>query len=105
MFLNYINNTQINNFVKQIKCANIRSIMVEDSESRNYVNVFTTALSTTLHFTDFECINIETGEIHSKDWRKFIIAELDKIDENLTDKYIDGLHEFLEQDTVYGPIL
>ena len=105
MFLNYINNTQINNFVKQIKCANIRTIMVEDSESRNYVNVFTTALATTLHFTDFECINIETGEIYSKAWRKFVVSELDKVDKSLADDYINTLHEFLEQDTIYGAIL
>jgi hypothetical protein len=32
-----------------------------------------------------------------------MIEELDKV--NLGDEYIDSLHDFLEQDTICGPIL
>ncbi|MFQ6724579.1 MAG: hypothetical protein ACLRFE_04545 [Clostridia bacterium] len=105
MYLKYIDNKSIDRFVKSIGCPYSRNIIVADSEERNYVNVFTNMLDTTLHITDYECINMLSGKIYSKEWRKFVINTLDKIEQGLGDQYIDGLHGYLEQDTIVGPIL
>jgi len=58
-----------------------------------------------LHISDFECIDITTGKIYSRQWRQFMIKHLDKIDseKTLSNQYIDSLHDYLEQDTIYGP--
>ena len=56
-YLKYISDTQIDAFVKTICCPHARNIIVPNSNDRNYVNVFTNLLDTTLHITDFECIN------------------------------------------------
>lgn len=105
MYLKYINNDQIDTFVKNIFCPNARNIIVDDGEERNFVKVYNNLLSTTLHITDFECVNIATGRIYSKIWRKYMVEELDTIDKHLGDRYIDSLHDHLEQDTICGPIL
>ena len=105
MYLKYINNEAIDHFVKSIGCPYSRNIIIQDCEQRNYINVFTNMLDTTLHITDYECININTGKIYSKQWRRFAIQELDKQEKGLGDQYIDGLHEYLEQDTIIGSIL
>ena len=98
MYLKYISNKQIDRFIKSICCPHARAIIISDSEKRNYINVFTNLLDTTLHFTDYECINIDKGSIYTPQWRKFVIAELDKIDTRLSDRYIDSLHAHLSQD-------
>ncbi|MBQ8522756.1 MAG: hypothetical protein IJ458_03740 [Clostridia bacterium] len=105
MYLKYIDNQSIDRFIKSIGCPYSRNIIIADSEQRNYINVFTNMLDTTFHITDYECINVNSGKIYSRQWRKFIIAELDKQQQGLGDKYIDGLHDYLEQDSIYGAIL
>ena len=105
MYLKYIENKSIERFVQSVTCPNAKTIIVEDCIDRNYVNVFTNMLDSTFHFTDYECINMDNGKIFSALWRKFMITELDKYKCGLGDEYIDGLHSFLEQDTIYGPTL
>lgn len=105
MYLKYIDNKAIDRFVKKLCCPQSRNIIVQDSEERNYINVYTNLLNTTLHITDYECINIDSGTIYSKQWRKFVIVELDRQKQCLGDKYIDGLHDYLEQDTIYDSII
>lgn len=102
MYLKYINDRQISYFVKSITCPNANTIIVPD-ENKEFVNVFTNSLLGSFNITDFECVNIENGEIYSKKWRRFMIEQLDKC--NLGNEYIDKLHEYLEKDTIYGPVL
>ena len=73
------------------------------SESKDMINVLTNR-GETLSFTDFECVNINTGAIHSKKYCQFIIKELDKIDKRYGDEFVNAWHDYLEQDTIYGPI-
>ncbi len=103
MYLKHIDNFQIDKFIKNITCSNCRNVIVADSDERQYIDVFSNMLSSIYHITDYECIETNTGKIYSKEWRKFMIAELDKV--KLGDNYIDGLHDYLEADTICGPIL
>ena len=99
MYLSYITNDTINMFVKSQFNTNLKTILVPDCEERNYINVYTNLLDTTLHITDFECINIDGKfkEYHSS-WRKFMLTQLDIIDpsKRLGDQYIADLHHHLK---------
>ena len=97
MYLRFISNSAIDNFVKSVLCPNAITIMVDDDE-RTYVNVFTTLLDTTLHINDFECINIDgKNKDYNNIWRKFMLKQLDIIDpsKKLGDRYLSDLHNHL----------
>lgn len=100
MYLQYIDKAKIGKFIKSLdKKINAYHIVSHN----NFAEVFTDCLEGPFHISDFECINTETGAVHSQQWRKFMIEELDKC--NLGDEYIDILHDYLEQDTIYGAII
>jgi len=102
MYLTHIENTQIARFINSLNNRITRPVIRRDDIDGSII-VYAEQVNSTFHITDFECIDIKNSQIHSKLFRKFMIEELDKI--NLGDNYIDGLHDYLEQDTVYGPIL
>jgi len=104
-YLKYIPDTLIDGFIKTICCPCACNIIIPNSDERNYVNVFTNLLDTTLHITDFECINMDKNIDYSKQWRRFVILNLDKINRGLSDEYINDLHSHLEQDDIYGPVV
>ena len=105
MYLKYINNNAINRFVKNYFCPNARIIIIEDSDERNYVNVFTNLLDITLHINDFECINLDIDKQYHKAWIKFMINELDRLDpsKKLGDRYVNDLHKHLEKCDICTP--
>ena len=106
MFLKYISNQHFDEFIKSLICSNTNTIIVR-AEDNQFVNIFTNSIIGTFHITNFDCVNVETGKIYSNVWRKFMIQELDKFNpsQTLSNQYIDGLHELLEEDTIYGPAL
>ncbi len=104
-YLSHINDNKIETFINTLDRPATSVIVMQDSPARNYVDVFTNLLTGTYHITDFECTNIKTNKVYSREWRKFMIAELDLVDTKLADQYIDNLHDYLEQDTIYGPML
>ena len=104
-YLQHITDEQIEKFVNSIGQSATSIIIMPDSSAKNYVDVFTNLLYGTYHITDYECTNVKTNKVYSREWRKFMIAELDLVDSKLADSYIDNLHDYLEQDTIYGPML
>lgn len=98
MYLRYINNQAINAFVKSVFHSNDRVIVVEDCDMRNYVNVYTNILDTTLHINDFECINLDMGKDYHALWRKFVVKQLDIVDptKRLGTQYFHDLQEHIE---------
>ncbi len=102
MYLKYIKNEQFDQFVKLLICENTNTTILREPNNR-FVNVFTNSLIGSFNITDFECVNIETGKIYSKQWRKFMIEQLDKL--KLGNDYIDRLHDHLEAETIVGPVL
>ena len=106
MYLKYINNNAISRFVNSTFSPNTRIIIVEDCSERNYINVYTNLLDTTLHLNDFECINLDANKHYHKAWRKFVISELDSIDpsKKLGDKYINDLNKHLQKCDICKPL-
>lgn len=109
-YLKYISDKKIDSFIKSVCCPHAKTIIVADSEERNYINVFTNLLDKTLHITNFECINLDTHKDYSALWRRFVIFELDNIKEKIDgqyvgDKYIDEMHDRLEANTIVGPTI
>lgn len=99
MYLRYINNNAINKFVHAVFCPSARIIIVEDSDKRNYVNVYTNLLDTTLHLNDFECINLDIDKQYHELWRKFMVKQLDAIDptKRLGNQYFRDLQDHIEK--------
>ena len=99
MYLQYIDNKSIDRFVKTVFSPNARIIFVEDCDKRNYVNVFTNLLDTTLHFNDFECINLDVDKQYHELWRKFMVKQLDAIDptKRLGNQYFYDLQSHVEK--------
>lgn len=107
MFLKYVTNEQFERFINSINKSSIpaQCIIMPCDNTKKFVDVFTNLLNTQFRISDFECINVLNGAIYSKQWRQFMIKHLDKIDskKTLSNQYIDSLHDYLEQDTIYGP--
>lgn len=90
----------LRNFIKSLD-SDILGMQIISQDS-SMINILTNK-GHTLSFTDFECVNINTGIIYSKQYCNFIINELDKIDKAYSNQFIDAWHDHLEQDTIYGP--
>ncbi len=100
-FLSKIHPIQIKHFIRNLD-PNINMVhLVKNIDGS--VNAFTDVLDNAYYLSDYECINLENGSSSSTEFRKFMIAELDKI--QLGDTYINCMHDFLEQDTIVGAIL
>ena len=100
-FLSKIHPIKIRQFIKNLN-NNIEAVHLVRNIDGSF-NAFTDILDNTYYISDYECINLENGQSSSKELRKFMIAELDKI--QLGDTYIDCMHDYLEQDTIVGAIL
>lgn len=100
-FLRKIHPIKIKHFVKSLD-NNINAVHLVKNVDGS-VNAFTDILDNTYYISDYECVNLENGTSYSKDLRKFMITELDKIE--LGDVYIDCMHDYLEQDTIAGAVL
>ena len=107
MYLHYITDNQIKQFLRRIDSRIINPIIRPADAEHDSVIVFSNQTNATFYITDFECIDIKSGKIYSSEFRKFMIEVLDKCaeDKNLGDKYINDLHTFLEQDTICGAII
>lgn len=100
-FIPKIHPIKIKHFIRSLN-TNINAVhLVKNIDGS--VNAFTDTLDNTFYMSDFECINLENGQSYSKEFRRFALSELDKID--IGDIYIDCMHDFLEQDTIVGAIL
>lgn len=106
MFFTHLTNRQIAEFANRVAKDDIPTIKTDNNISPNYLIVAFEYSASILHITDFECLDVTTGKMYSSSWRQFVIKQLDKLDpsKKLSDEYIDNLHDFLEQDTIYGPI-
>lgn len=107
--LQYINDTKIEDFVKTHCYPHATVSIVADSKNRNYINVFINSNST-LHFTNFDCVDMSNNKDFSQLWRKFVVFELDACPQPeegpyLGDQYLQELHDHLEQNTIIGPTL
>ncbi|MBQ3502203.1 MAG: hypothetical protein IJA72_00870 [Clostridia bacterium] len=100
-FITKIHPIKIKHFVRSLD-SNIQAVHLVKTINGS-VNAFTDTLDNTYYISDYECINLENGQSYSKELRRFMIAELDKI--QLGDVYIDCMHDYLEQDTIVGAIL
>ena len=100
-FLPKIHPIKIKHFVRSLD-PNIQVVRLVKNVDGS-INAFTDTLDNTFYISDYECINLENGQSHSKEFRRFAIAQLDKI--QLGDTYIDCMHDYLEQDTIVGAIL
>lgn len=94
MYLQYINNKEIERFAKRLN-KNITKVIIVPNNDRTAMYVFTDLLDVTLYITDFECINTETSANYSRLWRKFMLEQLDK--KLLGDQYIDYWHSCHQQ--------
>ena len=93
----------LNHLDSKITNPTIRHDSIDES-----IIAFSNQSHSTFHITDWECIDIKSGKIYSKQFRRFMISTLDKIEvanKNLGDEYINSLHDFLEQDTICGAII
>lgn len=106
MYLQYIKDAQIARFLNSLD-NNITNPTIKHDVADDTVIAFSNQSHSTFHISDFECIDIKSGKIYSKQFRKFMIEALDNLEsnKNLGDNYIDSLHDNLEQDTICGPIL
>ena len=105
MFFTHLTNRQIAEFATRVVKDDIPTIKQDNNISPNYLIVTFEYSASILHITDFECLDVTTGKMCSSSWRQFVIKQLDKLDpsKKLSDNYINNLHDFLEQDTIYGP--
>ena len=104
MYFTNLTNRQIAEFANRVTKDDIPTIKLDNNVAPKYLIVTFEYSSSILHITDFECLDVTTGNMYSSSWRKFVIKQLDKLDpsKKLSNNYIDGLHDFLEQDTIYG---
>ena len=100
-FLRKIHPIKIRQFIKTLS-PDIQAVhLVRNIDGS--LNAFTDTLDNTYYISDYECINLENGQSCSNELRKFMIAELDKI--QLGDVYIDCMRDYLEQDAIIGAII
>ena len=104
MYFKHLTNRQIAEFATRVVKGDIPTIKPDNSVNPKSLIVTFEYSASILHITDFECTDITTGKMYSSSWRKYMITQLDKIDstKTLSNGYIDNLHDFLEQDTIYG---
>lgn len=117
MYLQYIKDAQIGQFLNSLD-GNITNPTIKRDVTDDTIIAFSNASHSAFHISDFECIDIKSGKIYSKQLRKFMIEQLDNMhfsqlsDEfesidgfTMGDKYINSLHDYLIQDTCYDCML
>ena len=103
MYLKFISDKQIKKFLNSIDSRVIDATIRPEDAERESLIVLSNLANATFYITDYECIDIKSGKIYSKPFRKFMIEALDK--RSLGDEYINNLHDFLEKDTICGAII
>ena len=103
MYIAYIEDKQVEEFINTVAKSDVEiNTMIVRSIDGKSMNAYTDFPST-FNISDFKCIDIMQKQNYSKQWRTFMIKQLDKIDRRLADRYINDMHDHLEQGTIVGP--
>jgi len=102
MYLQYLSKSKIKRFINTID-ENIKNLNFASNKEEQTIKVF--CLDHEFVISDFEFDDIKTGISYSKNFRRFMIAQLDEHSNGLGDEYLDNLHKHHEQEPVYGTIL
>ena len=98
MYLKYISDEKIAKFISKLtKSDSNAKINVVRSGNQKSAYVFTNLRNTQFCVTDFQCINIPTGEDYSKYWYQFMVKQLDNVAVNFGTSYINDYHDYVEQ--------
>ncbi len=104
MYLQYIPHMGIVEFINQIN-GNDTSSIARNLSNDDIMIVKSKHNNIVFHISDFDCVDVTNGVSYLKEWCPLMIKELDKIDKRLGIRYVNDLHDYLEQGTIVGPAL
>lgn len=105
MYLKYLTDEQIEFFINTVLESNVKTVAIITRSSDGESIKAYTGLLHTFNIGDFECKDVITNKDYIKQWYPFMIKQLDKIDKQLGNRYINDLHDYLDKNTIVGPAL
>lgn len=103
MYLDRIPQRKIFQFLNQINGNDVYAI---DRNHSNYTTLFVKAELSNVVFRigDFECVDVTNNVDHIKQWGPFMINQMNNFGKELGNRYVNDLHDSLEQGTIVGPV-
>ena len=103
MYLERIPHRKIFQFLNQINGNDVYRI------APNVSNYDTTVIKSELsnivfHISDFDCVDVTNNISYIKQWGSFMIKEMNNLGKELGNRYVNDLHDSLEQGTIVGPV-
>ena len=105
MYLKYLTDEQTETFINTVIESSVTIVATIKRSSDGEKLKAHTDLSPIFNITDFECKDVTSNKDYHKQWYPFVIHPLDKIDTKLANRYVNDLHDYLEQGTIVDPAL
>ena len=103
MYLKHVPHGKIFEFLNQINGNDVYRI--EPSLSKYDVMIVKSKRSNVIfHISDFNCLDITNNVSHVKEWGSFMIRQMNNLERELGNRYVNDLHDDLEKETCVGPI-